>query len=155
MNGATTFTAQMAAVFICRWILGVIFTMAGWWKVFELGAVEHARRYFIEGFADSWIPAWLLWGLGLVIPYLELIAGLLVLAGLRLRWTLAVLGVLLVVTTYGHALQEPLFDIDGHTFTRLALIVFLLMAGTEHDRSTLDSWLARRSAPADQPHSGE
>lgn len=148
MSTAKTFTAPMAAVFISRWILGVIFTMAGWWKVFELGAVEHARRYFVEGFADSWIPPWLLWGLGLLIPYLELIAGLLVLAGLWLRWTLTTLGVLLVVTTYGHALQQPLFDIDGHTFTRLALIVFLLMAGTEQDRGTLDSWLARRSGRA-------
>jgi hypothetical protein len=37
-----------------------------------------------------------------------------------------------------------LFDIDGHTFTRLALIVFLLMAGTDRDRATVDFWLARR-----------
>jgi uncharacterized membrane protein YphA (DoxX/SURF4 family) len=148
MSTAKTFTAQMAAVFISRWILGVIFAMAGWWKVFELGAVEHARRYFVEGFADSWIPLWVLWGLGLLIPYLELIAGLLVLAGLWLRWTLTTLGVLLIVTTYGHALQQPLFDIDGHTFTRLALIVFLLMAGTEQDRCTLDFWLARRHGRA-------
>jgi uncharacterized membrane protein YphA (DoxX/SURF4 family) len=148
MSTAKTSTAQMAAVFISRWILGVIFTMAGWWKVFELGAVEHARRYFVEGFAESWIPLWLLWGLGVLIPYLELVAGLLVLAGLRLRWTLTTLGVLLIVTTYGHALQQPLFDIDGHTFTRLALIVFLLLAGTEQDRGTLDFWLARRNGRA-------
>lgn len=148
MNAANRYTAQTAAVFTCRWILGVIFTMAGWWKVFELGAVEHARRYFVEGFAESWIPTWLLWVLGLVIPYLELIAGLLVLAGLRLRWALSALGVLLVVTTYGHALQQPLFDIDGHTFTRLALIVFLLMAGTDQDRMTLDFWLARKNGQA-------
>ena len=144
MNAMERFTPDVAAVFICRWILGVIFAIAGWWKVTELGAVQHARQYFVEGFAESWIPEWLLWGLGLVIPWLELVAGLLVLAGLKLRWALTALGLLLVVTTYGHALQQPLFDIDGHTFTRLALIVFLLMAGTDRDRATVDFWLARR-----------
>lgn len=137
------FTAPVAARFICRWILGLLFAMAGWWKVFELGAIEHARRFFVEGFADSWIPEWLLWGPGLVIPYVELIAGLLILAGLRLRAALTAVGLLLIVTTYGHALQQPLFDIDGHTFTRLALIVFLLLAGSDEDRATVDYWVRK------------
>lgn len=121
--------------------------MAGWWKVFDLGPIEHARQYFVEGFADSWIPAWLLWTLGVFIPWLELIAGILILVGFRLRAALTALGLLLVVTTYGHALQQPLFDIDGHTFTRLSLIVFLLMAGTDQDRITIDFWLAGRENP--------
>ena len=36
------------AIFIARAILGWIFFMAGLWKVFDLGPVEHARRYFIS-----------------------------------------------------------------------------------------------------------
>ncbi|MEE8118437.1 MAG: hypothetical protein V3T39_02645, partial [Gammaproteobacteria bacterium] len=59
----------------------------------------------------------------------------------RVRDVLVVLGVLLIITTYGHALQEPLFDIDGHTFTRLALILFLLSIPIGTDRFTLDAWL--------------
>jgi len=138
------FTAPVAARFVCRWILGLLFAVAGWWKVFELGPVEHARRFFVEGFAEHWIPEWLLWALGLSIPWLELAAGVLILVGLKLRQALTALGLLLIVTTYGHALQQPLFDIDGHTFTRLALIVFLLMAGSHEDRATLDYWLKTR-----------
>jgi len=137
------FTPPVAAAFICRWILGLLFAMAGWWKVFELGALEHARRFFVEGFADSWIPAWLLWSLGVVIPWLELAAGALIRIGWQLRRALTAVGLLLIITTYGHALNEPLFDIDGHTFTRLALIVFLLMAGSRGDRTTVDHWTAR------------
>jgi len=38
-------------------------------------------------------------------------------------------------------LQQPLFDIDGHTFTRLALIVFLLLAPVGNDRYSIDQWL--------------
>jgi len=146
MNSLQWFTSRVAATFICRWILGLLFTMAGWWKVFDLGATEHARRFFVEGYADSWIPAWLLWALGVFIPYLELGAGIMVLLGLKLRIVLPALGFLLIVTTYGHALQQPLFDIDGHTFTRLALIVFLLYAGWAADKSTVDYWLDRRPA---------
>ncbi|GAB4186206.1 MAG: hypothetical protein Tsb002_10440 [Wenzhouxiangellaceae bacterium] len=137
-------TDAAAAAFLARWLLGLLFTMAGWWKVFTLTATAHAKQYFVAGFADSCIPQWLLWPLGLGIPYLELIAGLLLLAGWQIRWTALVLGLLLLVTTYGHALQQPLFDIDGHTFTRMALILFLLMLPPAAHRWSIDGWLRNR-----------
>lgn len=132
---------------IVRGILGILFVMAGWWKVFELTPVAHARQFFLGWFAEHWIPDPLLWALGLLIPPFELLAGVLVLLGWQLRRVLAALGVLLLITTYGHALREPLFNIDGHTFTRLALIVFLLVSPAGSDRWTLDAWLARRRTP--------
>ena len=133
------------AVFVGRWILGLLFLMAGYWKVFVLTPTEHARQFFVEAFAESWIPEWLLQFLGLGIPVLEFAAGLLLCLGLRAREALIAVGLLLIVTTYGHALQQPLFDIAGHTFTRLALIVFLLLAPVGSDRYSLDYWLSRRS----------
>ena len=83
-----------------------------------------------------------------MIPFWELLAGALLLAGYQVRTTLISLGVLLIMTTYGHALMEPLFDIDGHTFTRLALIVFLLVSPTDADRWSLDQWLIGRKGGA-------
>ena len=133
-----------AASTVVRLILGVLFTMAGYWKVFMLTPRAHAEQFFLGWFGDSFIPHWLLWALGLSIPLLELAAGVLLLLGWRLRATLCFLGGLLVLTTYGHALREPLFNIDGHTFTRLALIVFLLLAPSDSHRYGLDHWLARR-----------
>jgi len=130
--------------FIVRWILGILFTMAGYWKVFVLTPSEHTSRYFVDGFVDSWIPEWLLTALGMSIPVLELAAGLLICIGWRLREALIFVGSLLIITTYGHALQQPLFDIAGHTFTRLALIVFLLLAPPGSDKYTLGAWLASR-----------
>jgi uncharacterized membrane protein YphA (DoxX/SURF4 family) len=76
---------QSWAVFFVRWVLGLIFFMAGWWKTFDLGPLGHARRLFIEPYADSWIPVWLLWTLGAVIPVVELIAGAMLCLGLRVR----------------------------------------------------------------------
>ena len=133
------------ANFIVRWILGLLFLMAGYWKVFVLTPAVHAQQFFVEGYADSWIPEWLLNALGYSIPLLELAAGLLLCIGLRTREALIVVGLLLIVTTYGHALQQPLFDIDGHTFTRLALIIFLLLAPQGSDKHSVDAWLSRRS----------
>lgn len=130
---------------VVRAILGTLFLMAGWWKVFVLTPTAHAEQFFLGWFGDSWIPHPLLWALGLTIPVIELAAGVLLLLGWRLRAVLAVLGGLLVLTTYGHALKEPLFNIDGHTFTRLALIVFLLVSPVGADRWSADRWLARRA----------
>ncbi len=132
--------------FIARWILGLLFLMAGYWKVFVLTPAGHAQKYFVEGFADTWIPTWLLNALGYGIPVLELAAGLLLCIGLRTRDALIAVGLLLIVTTYGHALQQPLFDIDGHTFTRLALMVLLLLAPQGSDEYSVDAWLRRRSS---------
>ncbi len=132
------------ANFIVRWILGLLFLMAGFWKVFVLTPAGHAQQFFVEGFSDSWIPTWLLQLVGYSIPFLELVAGLLICIGLRTREALVAVGLLLIVTTYGHALQQPLFDIDGHTFTRLALIIFLLLAPVGRDTYSIDQWLLAR-----------
>ncbi len=128
------------AVFLARTMLGLVFLMAGWWKVFTLTPAAHAQQFFIKGFSDHWIPEWLLWTIGSAIPPFELAAGLLLLAGLWTRLTVSLTGLLLLLTTYGHALQQPLFDIDGHTFTRLALILFILMIPPETDRLSLDTY---------------
>ncbi len=130
--------------FIVRWILGLLFLMAGYWKVFVLTPAGHAQQFFVEGFSDSWIPTWLLHLFGYSIPFLELVAGLLICIGFRTREALIAVGLLLILTTYGHSLQQPLFDIDGHTFTRLALIVFLLLAPLGNDRYSIDQLLLAR-----------
>lgn len=135
----------LAAV-LSRMMVGLSFAYAGWWKVFELGAIQHLNRYFLEdeAIASSWIPDWVLWALGTTIPFFELAAGVLIFTGLFTRWAMAGCGALLLVTTYGHLLQNPLFDINGHTFTRLILIIiwFALPAGV--DKLSLDGWLAAK-----------
>lgn len=132
------------AVLFPRWVLGLIFFMAGWWKVFSLGALAHAERFFVSGYADSWIPTWLLWATGVTIPFVELLAGGLLLLGWRRREALVALGAVLVIVTYGHLLAEPLFDTTAHIFPRLVLLTFLLAAPGERDTFSLDVALARR-----------
>ena len=132
------------AIFFVRWLLGLLFLVRGWYKVFAMTPQVHADRIFVERFAETWIPEPILWSLGVSIPFVELIGGGLICLGLLVRPVLIVFVGLLIILTYGHALLEPFFDIDGHTFTYAVLIVFLLLAGRDKDSWSLEGWLASR-----------
>jgi uncharacterized membrane protein YphA (DoxX/SURF4 family) len=131
------------AVLFARLVLGLIFFMAGFWKVFQLGPLEHARKYFLP-FADTFLPVWSLWFVGVTIPFVELLGGALLLIGLRVREALIALGGVLVIVTFGHLLRDPLFNFSGHVIPRLALLLFLLWCPREVDWLSLDYLLARK-----------
>jgi uncharacterized membrane protein YphA (DoxX/SURF4 family) len=131
------------ALLFARLVLGLIFFMAGFWKVFQLGPLQHARKYFLP-FADTFLPMWSLWAVGVTIPFVELIAGALVIIGLRVREALIALGFVLAVVTFGHLLKEPLYEFHTHVIPRLALLLFVLVLPREDDRFSLDHLLARR-----------
>ena len=139
----------MWSVFTVRWVLGLIFVMAGWWKCFVLTPAEHARHYFIGPFAEQWIPEWLLWTLGATIPVVELLAGILVCLGLFRKAAYIALGAVLVTVTYGHLLQDSLFNITGHIFPRLVLLVFVWSVPAQYDVFSGDrlvEWIRIRPA---------
>lgn len=81
--------------------------------------------------------------MGTVIPPVELMAGALVILGLRAREALIALGFVLVIVTFGHLLREPLFNLTGHVIPRLALLLFLLWCPRELDRFSLDAAMTR------------
>ena len=136
------------AIFFARAILGLIFFMAGVWKVFELGPIEHARRLFIVPYADTFLPAWALWATGTVIPLIELIAGALVLIGFRTREALIALGGVLVTVTFGHLLLKPLYEFHTHVIPRAMLLLFVLVMPRADDRFSIDHWLQRKARDA-------
>ncbi len=136
--------AKSWAILFARLVLGLIFFMAGFWKVFELTPAGHVRRYFLP-FQDTFLPTWSLWLVGFMIPFVELIAGGLLIIGLRTRIALIALGCVLVVVTFGHLLHEPLYAFHEHVIPRLALLLFLLAMPEELDRFSLDALLRRKS----------
>ncbi len=131
------------ALLFARLVLGLIFFMAGFWKVFQLGPLQHARKYFLP-FADTFLPVWSLWAVGVAIPFFELTAGALVILGLRVREALIALGLVLAIVTFGHLLKEPLYEFHTHVIPRLALLLFILMLPREDDRFSVDHLLARQ-----------
>ena len=131
------------ALLFARLVLGLIFFMAGVWKVFQLGPLEHARKYFLP-FADTFLPVWSLWFTGVTVPIIELVAGALVILGLRTREALIALGFVLAIVTFGHLLKEPLYEFHTHVIPRLALLLFILMLPRDDDRFSLDHLITRR-----------
>src|SRR5580692_6800256 len=67
--------------FFTRVTAELLFGMAGVHKVFVMTPKVHARKLFPGPYQHLWIPHFLLWLLGLGIPFLELIAGWLLAAG--------------------------------------------------------------------------
>ena len=105
---------------------------------------QHARKYFLP-YADAFLPVWSLWATGVVIPFIELIAGGLVILGLRTREALVSLGFVLAIVTFGHLLKEPLYEFHTHVIPRLALLLFILLLPREDDRFSIDHLLTRNS----------
>ena len=132
------------AVFFARGVLGLIFFMAGVYKVFTLTPVGHAHKWFVDPYADTFLPTWSLWATGLAIPFVELLGGALLLLGWRVREALIALGFVLLIVTFGHLLKEPLYEFHTHVIPRLALLLFVLVLPREADVFSIDGWLARR-----------
>lgn len=133
------------ALLFARGVLGLIFLMAGIFKVFQMGPIEHARMLFLP-YQDTFLPVWSLWATGVAIPVVELVAGGLVLVGWRTREALIALGFVLVVVTFGHLLKSPLHPFHEHVIPRLALLLFVLVLSGEADRFSIDGILRRKKS---------
>ena len=127
---------------LLRLVLGLLFVQGAWWRIFDLGVTEHARRFFVTPYAETFLPEWALWVAGVGVPFAEMIGGLLVLLGLWRLQGLILLGGVLVLVTFGHLVTEPIYSISGHIFPRLVLVVALLLIPLSWDRFSVD---ARRS----------
>jgi len=137
------------AILFARLVLGLIFFMAGVYKVFQQGPIEHARQWFLP-YSDTFLPVWSLWAMGVAIPFVELIAGGMVIIGLRTRDALVALGFVLAVVTFGHLLKEPLYEFHTHVIPRLALLLFILLLPREADRFSIDHFIETRAAAVER-----
>jgi len=139
-------TNRSWALFFAREVLGFIFFMAGVYKVFTLGPAGHARKWFLP-YSDTFLPVWSLWAVGVTIPFVELIAGGLLILGFRIRESLISLGMVLIIVTFGHLLKEPLYPFHEHVIPRLALLLFCLMLPAAEDVFSLDYLISRLRNP--------
>ncbi|MEP6767739.1 MAG: DoxX family membrane protein [Acidobacteriota bacterium] len=134
------------ALFLAREVLGLIFLMAGIWKVFQLTPAGHAHRYFVDPYAGTFLPSWALWAVGVTVPVVELLGGALLVLGWRTRDACIALGLVLVIVTFGHLVKEPLYAFHEHVLPRLALVLFVLTTPASWDLASVDAWLASRAS---------
>jgi len=129
-------TSRAAALLFARALLGIIFLMQGYGKIFTY-TVPKVYSMFFKDFEKTFLPKWLIWGTAYYTSYVELICGFLLIIGLFRKYALYLLGIDLLVVSLGHGLLEPIWDLQ-HVIPRAILLIFILVAPAEWDRWSLD-----------------
>lgn len=135
-------TNRVVAVWLLRLILGFIFLMQGYGKVFTLGLENVINAEFFNGTFKGILPDFVIQATAYYTSYIELIGGLMLILGLRVNYALYALGSVLVIVTFGHGLAEPIWNLS-HVFPRTILLIALLILPREWDKISLDSLLDR------------
>jgi thiosulfate dehydrogenase [quinone] large subunit len=138
---------KAAAVALGRWVLGIIFLFAG------IGKFAGGYQNFIDGmtkqFEKTWLPSWLLAPFNHVLPFAEVLLGVLLILGIARNVTLFATGLLLLTLTFGQILlgQPPVVFYNFIYTTVAAALLFL----HEHDRWTLIPWCGNKEASSMNP----
>ena len=126
------------AVLTLRLILGFIFLMQGFGKVFKWGVENVYNMDFFYGTYKALLPDFIIHATAYYTSYIELIAGLLVVLGLKRDYALYLLASVLVIVTFGHGLAEPIWNLS-HVMYRTILLVTLLILPREWDKFSIDN----------------
>jgi len=128
------------AVLTLRLILGFIFLMQGFGKVFKWGVENVYNMDFFYGAYKDLLPDFIIHATAYYTSYIELIAGLLVVLGLKRDYALYLLASVLVIVTFGHGLAEPIWNLS-HVMYRTILLVTLLILLREWDKFSIDNFI--------------
>jgi uncharacterized membrane protein YphA (DoxX/SURF4 family) len=132
-------TNQSFAILTLRLLLGFIFLMQGFGKVFKWGVANVYDNFFKETYQDL-LPDCLIQFTAYYTSYVELIAGFMLVIGLKRDWALYALASVLVIVTFGHGMTEPVWDLS-HVMYRVVLLVTLLLLPKEWDKYSVDGFL--------------
>lgn len=136
-----TANRRAIGVFFMRTLLGLIFLMQGYGKVFSWG-LEGVYQNAFASYEETWIPIFLLKLTAYFTSYVELIGGLLLLLGLFRNWAYIALGLVLLIVSYGHGLSSPIWDLQ-HVFVRAVFLISLLLLPKEWDQLHLDRFVVK------------
>ena len=126
---------------ILRLLLGFIFLMQGYGKVFNWGVDNIYQSAFLP--YSEYLPEFLLKITAYYTSYIELIGGLLLVFGLFRNYSLYALGSVLVIVTFGHGLSEAIWDMQ-HVMYRAIILIPLLLLPEEWDKFSIDKLLKRK-----------
>jgi uncharacterized membrane protein YphA (DoxX/SURF4 family) len=129
---------RLAAFLFLRVLLGVIFCMQGYGKIFVFG-MDNMYTSFFAGYEKE-LPRWLVKATAYYTSYMEWIGGMLLIAGLFTKQVLYLLAIVLVAVSFGHGLKEPIWDLS-HVFPRTVLLAALLILPATWNRWSADAWL--------------
>lgn len=132
-------TSCAAAILFARMLLGIIFLMQGYGKIFTY-TVPKVYNMFFKDFEKTFLPKWLIWGTAYYTSYVEMICGFLLIIGLFRKYALFLLGIDLLIVSFGHGLLEPIWDLQ-HVMPRAILLIAILLVPLQWDRWCVDGLL--------------
>ncbi|MBI2271656.1 MAG: DoxX family membrane protein [Bacteroidetes bacterium] len=130
------FYNYMAASFIVRVFLGVLFFAQGFDKVFHI-KVHSVIHAFEQPLEDHKLPAWMITWAGVYTSYIELICGFMLIIGLFKSIALYLLGIDLLMVCIAFSIIKPMWDIQ-FVFPRLILLIALLVMPANWDVISVD-----------------
>jgi uncharacterized membrane protein YphA (DoxX/SURF4 family) len=128
--------SRAAGLLFTRMLLGIIFLMQGYGKIFTF-TIPKVYSLFFKDFEKTFLPNWLIWGTAYFTSYVELICGFLLIIGLFRKYALWLLGANLLIVSFGHGLMEPIWDLQ-HVMPRAILLIILLLVPQQWDRWNMD-----------------
>jgi putative oxidoreductase len=135
-------TMQTAGLFFIRVLLGIIFLMQGFGKIFTIG-VGHVYELFFKNFESTFLPKWIIVSSAYYTSYIEMIGGFLLIVGLFRKYTLYLLAADLLIVSFGHGLMEPIWDLS-HVMPRALLLATLFLLPIAWDKWNLDSLINKK-----------
>jgi uncharacterized membrane protein YphA (DoxX/SURF4 family) len=132
---------QTAGLFFIRMLLGIIFFMQGYGKIFAIG-VSKVYDMFFKDFEKTFLPKWLIIFTAYYTSYIELIAGFLLIIGLFRKFAMYLLALDLLIVSFGHGLMEPIWDLS-HVIPRAILLASLFLLPAEWDKWNINALIKR------------
>jgi len=126
----------VAAIFIARVFLGILFFFQGYDAIFNIKIKQVIETYH-NTFANKGIPKFFTVCASWFTCYTALICGTLLILGLFEYSTLYILGINLIITAIGFGINSPMWD-TRFVLPRLILILFLLIVPQNWDAWSLD-----------------
>lgn len=118
--------------------------MQGYGKVFTWGVEDvYNMDYFYPTYKDL-LPVFVIRFTAYYTSYIELIAGFLLVLGLKRDYALYFLALDLVIVTFGHGLADPIWNLS-HVMFRTILLVTLLILPKDWDKFSIDTLIELRT----------
>lgn len=149
MEFFTEHKIEFAALFV-RLILGMLFLLQGYDKIFRIG-LKQTEDTVAGALNKTGIPGSFVRLITAVSSYTELICGLLLIAGWFIYPALLLLSANLLMVVFAMSLRESLWDMR-YVWPRIVLIVFLFLIPETAHRISIDHILnTYGTAPAITP----
>jgi putative oxidoreductase len=132
---------EIVAPFFARVILGILFMVQGYDKIFNIGT-KTVIQTITPTYRKRHLPQWMINMGAYFTSYVEFVCGIFLIAGLLKFFSLYMLGLDLIVVSFGMSTMNPVWNLKD-VFPRLLLLLFLLLYPAQLDMLSLEHLISQ------------